>query len=72
MITRDQLKAEIDAVDTNNIEILHRIIQVLQAKTRNFDYVNQHALNNQSPLKDSVTFETDIISPINVNWDADS
>ncbi len=66
MITREQLKAEIDNIDSKNVEILHQIIQGLQAKST---YLMS---NHQNPLKESVTYENDIISPVNISWDADS
>ncbi len=68
MMNREQLKLEIDTIDDAYIEILHRIIlalkQPLLAPTplTNFSEVN--------PLKGSVIFEHDLISPIHVSWDA--
>ncbi len=69
MINREQLKLEIDSIDDAYIEILHRIILALKESLltsrpfTNFSEVN--------PLKDSVIFEHDLISPINVSWDVE-
>ena len=67
MISREQLKLEIDLVDDRNIEILHRII--LAFKT---DLVTQPQLQKEyvNPLKNSIRSEHDILSPIDVVWDA--
>lgn len=72
MITRDQLKVEIDAVDATHIAVLYRIIQALKAKVNDVDSFNPQTLNHQNPLEGSVTFEKDIISPIDVDWAVDS
>jgi hypothetical protein len=63
MISREQLKLEIDLVDDKNIEILHRIILALKA-----DFVIQPQLQAEyiNPLKNSIRSERDIISPIDV------
>ena len=69
MINREQLKLEIDSMDDAYIEILHRIILALKESLliskplTNFSEINS--------LKGSVIFEDDLISPINVSWDAE-
>ncbi|MCU7834965.1 MAG: hypothetical protein KZQ83_06875 [gamma proteobacterium symbiont of Taylorina sp.] len=65
MITIEQLKSEIECVGSKNLEVLYHIIQLLQPKVTN---TKDHFIN---PLKGSVTFEKDIISPIDEHWDAD-
>lgn len=69
MISREQLKLEIDLVDDENIEILHRIILALKA-----DFVTQPQLQKEyiNPLKNSIRSERDIISPIDVVWDVEA
>ena len=70
MISREQLKLEIDLVDDANIEIMHRIILALQTPglTQNKEIVEK----NLNPLKGSILFEGDLISPIDVDWDAEA
>ena len=69
MISREQLKLEIDLVDDNNIEILHRIILALKT-----DFLTQPQIQKEyiNPLKNSIRSEGDIISPIDVIWDAEA
>ena len=69
MISREQLKLEIDLVDDNNIEILHRIILALKT-----DFVTQPQIQKEyiNPLKNSIRSEGDLISPIDVVWDAEA
>jgi hypothetical protein len=67
MINREQLKLAIDAVDETQLEILHRIILAL--KEANPVLTNTLSYNAY-PLKDSVIFEGDIISPIDTVWEA--
>ena len=69
MISREQLKLEIDLVDDNNIEILHRIILALKT-----DFVTQPQIQKEyiNPLKNSIRSEGDLISPIDVVWDAET
>lgn len=68
MISREQLKSEIDTVSEQNLETLYQIILVFQ-KTHSSSQ-ELVASNVPNPLKDSVTFEHDIVAPINVPWDA--
>ena len=69
MISREQLKLEIDLVDDNNIEILHRIILALKT-----DFLTQPQIQKEyiNPLKNSIRSEGDLISPIDVVWDAEA
>jgi hypothetical protein len=66
MISREQLKLEIDSVDDANIEIVHRIIVAL--KTPSLTQSQQNTASDINPLKGSILFEEDIISPIDVVW----
>jgi len=68
MITREQLKAEVDHVDDGNIEVLHQIILALAKKEVHSGI--QPSSNTGNPLKGSVNFEKDIISPIGDEWSA--
>ena len=68
MISREQLKLEIDSVDDTHIDVLHRIILAL--KNPNLVLVENED-NEINPLKNSVVFEDDIISPIDVSWNAE-
>jgi hypothetical protein len=69
MIDREQLKLEIDSVDDTNIEVLHRIVLALKTPTLTYSDSQKNYIN---PLKGSILFEDDIISPIDVIWDAES
>ena len=69
MITREQLVADISLVDEANIEVLHKIILALQAR-------KTHTRTDALPadgnlLKNSVTFEKDILAPIGDEWSVD-
>jgi hypothetical protein len=68
MISREQLKLEIDSVDDTHIEVLHRII--LSLRTPVLTSVNSSQDSSINPLKNSILFEGDIISPIDTTWDA--
>ena len=69
MITREQLAADIALVDEANIEVLHKIILALKAPKSQLPADHQRVHGN--PLKNSVTFEKDILSPIGEAWSAD-
>jgi hypothetical protein len=70
MITREQLKIEVDSVDDSNIEVLHKIILAL---SKNDDQLIAHPQQSRliNPLKGSVVFESDLISPIDEVWEAE-
>lgn len=70
MINREQLKQELDAVDETTINIVHHIIMALKQNVPIPNNENNWLAHN--PLKNSVIYETDIISPINEDWDVDS
>lgn len=70
MINREQLKLEIDSVDDAHIEILHRIIQALK-QPLGTDPPLTNLSSEVNPLKGSVIFEHDLISPIDISWDAE-
>ena len=69
MISRDQLKADIDRVDERNIEVLHKIILALAKPASQSE--SSSRLDQTDPLKGSVTFERDILSPIGDDWSAE-
>ncbi len=69
MISREILKTAIDTIDDTQLEILHRIILAfskLIPKT-----VNHPPSENINPLKNTIVFENDIISPIDLVWEAE-
>ena len=68
MISREQLKLEIDAVDDTHIEVLHQII--LSLRTPILTSISSSQERDINPLKNSILFEGDIISPIDITWDA--
>ena len=68
MITIEQLNSEIEGISPNNMEVLYRIAQLLQSNTKQN---NQSSSEIKNPLKGSITFENDIISPIDGNWEVD-
>ena len=70
MINREQLKNELDSVDDATINILHDVIIALKKNGESSDFLTNWLVNN--PLKNSVIYEKDIISPIDENWDVDS
>lgn len=67
MITRDQLKNEIDRVDESSIEVLHKIILAL-ANPRKSDSAAGLSADQTNPLKGTVVFEKDIVSPLDDAW----
>ncbi|MDY6781351.1 MAG: hypothetical protein SW833_02155 [Cyanobacteriota bacterium] len=70
MINREQLKREIDSVNDAYLEILYRIIQTL--KMPGFGNLSSVETRDRNPLKGSVIFEGDLISPLDETWDVDS
>ena len=68
MISREHLKLEIDSVDDTHIEVLHRII--LSLRTPILTSTSSSQERDINPLKNSILFEGDIISPIDITWDA--
>ncbi|NEO54868.1 MAG: hypothetical protein F6K54_18365 [Okeania sp. SIO3B5] len=70
MINREQLKNELDSVDDATINILHDVIIALKKNRESSNFLTNWLVNN--PLKNSVIYEKDIISPIDENWDVDS
>jgi hypothetical protein len=69
MITREQFKAELDSVDDLTIEILHSVMVALQQKVTTS--ANQIDWESYNPLKNSIIYEDDVLSPINDVWDAE-
>lgn len=70
MINREQLKKELDSVDEATINILHYVMMALKQNLPTSNGETNWLANN--PLKNSVLYETDIISPIDEDWDVDS
>ncbi|MFN7714300.1 MAG: hypothetical protein ACK5QS_02295 [Pseudanabaenaceae cyanobacterium] len=69
MISRESLKTAIDAIDDSQLEILHRIIL---AFSKPIPHPVNHTLSeNINPLKGSIVFENDVISPIDLLWEAE-
>jgi hypothetical protein len=69
MISRESLKIAIDTIDETQLEILHRIIL---AFSQPFPHtLNRTLSENTNPLKGSILFENDIISPINLLWEVE-
>ncbi|MDJ0597506.1 MAG: hypothetical protein QNJ37_01480 [Crocosphaera sp.] len=62
MINREQLKREIDSVNDAYLNILYRIIQAFKVPITEDSLPVEN--NDTNPLKGSVTFEGDLISPI--------
>lgn len=69
MINREQLKQEIDTINDNHIEILHQIILALKQPV--VSSISMTKSPEMNPLKNSVLFEKDLISPIGDNWKVD-
>ena len=69
MISREILKTAIDTIDDTQLEILHRIILAFSNPIPHT--VNHTLLENINQLKGSIVFENDIISPIDLLWQAE-
>ncbi|PZV16848.1 MAG: hypothetical protein DCF20_06740 [Pseudanabaena sp.] len=69
MISRETLKTAIDTIDDTQLEILHRIILAFSKPIPNT--VNLPPSENINPLKNSIIFENDIISPIDLLWESE-
>jgi hypothetical protein len=69
MISREILKTAIDTIDDTQLEILHRIILAFNKPIPNT--INQTLSENINPLKNSIVFENDIISPIDLLWEVE-
>jgi hypothetical protein len=67
MINREQLKLAIDLIDDTHLEILHRILLAF----RNPHSTSAKFSGETNPLKGSITFESDIISPIDMSWEVE-
>lgn len=68
MISKAQLKADIDTLDDSCLDVLHRILAVLKTSQPESACSSVSPVN---PLKGSVLFETDLLSPIDESWDAE-
>ena len=70
MITnREQLKLELDSVDDATINILHHLVIALKQTVPISPNETNWLVNN--PLKNSVIYENDIVSPIDEDWDVE-
>lgn len=69
MTKREQIKKEIDEISDDYLETLHKIIVALKSEAK-IDGTTP-ASSKDNPLKNSIVFEKDIISPINEAWNAD-
>lgn len=69
MISREHLKLAIDAIDDTHLEILYRIILALKKPILNSSNLAFSDVTN--PLKGSIIFENDIISQIDILWEAE-
>ncbi|MBE9114437.1 hypothetical protein IQ249_00870 [Lusitaniella coriacea LEGE 07157] len=67
MINREQLKREIDLVNDAYLEILYRIIQAFKIPLTETSLTVEE-MSTTNPLKESVIFEGDLISPIDETW----
>lgn len=74
MINREKLKNELDSIDDATLNILHHVIMALKQDVTISEPISENETNwlVNNPLKNSVLYETDIISPINEEWDVDS
>lgn len=68
MISRASLKEDIDALDESQLETVHRILTLLKSSPLALTTQTTAPMNN--PLKGSVLFEDDLVSPIEEPWDA--
>ncbi|PZU95403.1 MAG: hypothetical protein DCE90_12710 [Pseudanabaena sp.] len=69
MISRETLKKAIDTIDDTQLEILHRVILAFSQPIPKI--ANLPPSENINPLKGSITFENDIIAPIDLLWEAE-
>ena len=69
MTRREQIKKEIDEISDDYLETLHRIIVALKSDSGANCQPEFPFKNN--PLKNSILFENDLISPVDETWDAD-
>ncbi|ELS00052.1 hypothetical protein [Gloeocapsa sp. PCC 73106] len=69
MISREQLKQELDFLDETTINVLHHVIMVLKQNVSISNNETNWLVNN--PLKNSVIYEKDIIRPIDEDWDVE-
>lgn len=67
MTRREQIKKEIDEISDDYLETLHRIIVALKSDS---GATCQHEFKG-NPLKNSILFENDLISPVDETWNAD-
>ncbi len=69
MTRREQIKKEIDEISDDYLETLHRIIMALKSDSAAASRPEFPFKGN--PLKNSVLFENDLISPVDEAWDVD-
>jgi len=69
MTRREQIKKEIDEISDDYLETLHRIIVALKSGSDSPSQTEVKFKGN--PLKNSILFENDLVSPVDETWDAD-
>ncbi|HNX76981.1 MAG TPA: hypothetical protein PLM07_18690 [Candidatus Rifleibacterium sp.] len=69
MTRREQIKKEIDEISDDYLETLHRIIVALKSDSGTTSQPEFKFKGN--PLKNSILFESDLISPVDETWNAD-
>lgn len=69
MISRDQLKADLDGVAESHFEVLQGIIAVFKSTAD--EGVPLPDGVDENPLKGSVIFEGDILSSVDETWSAE-
>lgn len=67
MISKASLKEDIDALDESQLETVHRILTLLKSSP---SALTETTAPMNNPLKGSVLFEDDLVSPIEEPWDA--
>ncbi len=66
---REKLKIELNRVDDFTINVVYRIVMALKHPIPMANNDISWSVNN--PLKNSIIYEKDIISPIDETWDVE-
>ena len=72
MTIREQLKIEIDQIDESYLDILYKIIHSFPSNTGLAEVEPDMKKNHHNPLKGCVTFEKDLLTPIDEKWEVAS
>jgi hypothetical protein len=67
---REKLKLELDYIDDFTINVVYRIVMALKHPIPVVNNEISWFANN--PLKNSIIYEKDIISPIDETWDVET